>query len=203
MLGQRARAGGAGQHARQVQHAHAGQRPVARRQRFRRRVADADDLQQRQRGDGGGLRMLRPLRVRAHHAAGALGGDDRLLQVQRVPVSHCLATAARSSAHAQHAQRGGAMVGEVAVQVAPAAILGGIDAHDRIARVSRPRRRPASCSGRCAATPWPGAHRRPRTAAARCAVSHRSATASPSRPGSRRRPRRCGTASAGSDRCRR
>ena len=96
-------------------------------------VADPHDLHQRQGGDGGGLRMLRPFRMRAHHAAGALGGDDRLLQVGGVPVQHRARHRIAVLRHAEHAQRGGAMVGEIAVQVAPAAILGRIDAHDRVA----------------------------------------------------------------------
>ena len=96
-------------------------------------VADLHDLQQRQRGDGGGLRMLGPFGVRAHHAAGAFGGDDRFLQVGGVPVQHGLRHRFAVFRHAEHAQSGGAMIGEIGVHVAPAAIFGGIDAHDGVA----------------------------------------------------------------------
>ena len=132
---QRASAGRPGQHARQIQHAHARQRTLARGQLLWRCVADPYDLQQRQGGDGGRLRMLCPFGVRAHHAAGTFGGDDRLLEIGGVPVQHRARHCLAIFLHAEHAQRGGAMVGEVAVQVAPAAILGRIDAHDGVARV--------------------------------------------------------------------
>ena len=85
------------------------------------------------RGDGGGLGMLRPLGVGPDHAAGAFGGDDRFLQVGGVPVQHRLCHGIAVFRHAEHAQRRGAVVGEVGVDVAPAAVFGRVDAHDRIA----------------------------------------------------------------------
>ena len=51
--------------------------------------------------------------MRAHHAAGALGGDDRLLELERVPLRHRLAHRLAVFRHAEHAQRGGAVVREV------------------------------------------------------------------------------------------
>ena len=133
MLGQGAGAGRPGQDARQVEHPDARQRPIAVGQRLRRAVADLDDLHQRQRGDGGGLRVLGPFVHGAHHAAGALGGDDRLLELERVPLRHRLAHRLAIFRHAEHAEGGGAMVREIAVEIAPAAVLGRIDAHDRVA----------------------------------------------------------------------
>ena len=100
---------------------------------FRRAVADLDDLHQRQRGDRGGLRMLRPFVHGAHHAAGAFRGDDRLLELERVPLRHRLAHRLAIFRHAEHAESGGAMVREIAVEIAPAAILSRIDAHHRVA----------------------------------------------------------------------
>ena len=202
VLGQRARAGRAGEHARQVEHADARERPIAGRQRLGRAVADAHDLHQRQRGDGGGLRMSRPFRLRAHHAAGALGGDDRLLQVGGVPGRNGARHRVAILRHAEHAERGRAMVGEIAVQIAPAAVLGRIDAHDAVARGETSRRR-ASCSGRCAAKPWPGEDRPPRAGAARCESPTARRPRARSQPVLQHRPRRCGTASAAWDRYRR
>ena len=98
-------------------------------------VADPHDLHQRQAGNGRGLRMLRPLGLRPHHAASALRGDDRLLEIGGVPVEHRLRHSVAVFRNPEHAQRGSAMIGEVAVQVAPAAVLGGIHAHDRVAPV--------------------------------------------------------------------
>ena len=86
VLGERARARRPGDDAREIEHADARQRPIAFRQRLRRRVADLDDLHQRQRRDRLALRMLRPLFHRAHHAAGAFRGDDRFLELERVPL---------------------------------------------------------------------------------------------------------------------
>ena len=135
VLGQRASTCRPGEHTRQVQHADTRHRPIAGGQRLRRTVADPHDLQQGQAGDGGALRMLCPLGLRSHHSAGTLGGDDRFLEIGGVPVQHRLRHCVAVLGHPEHAQRGGAMVGEVAVQVAPAAILGGIHAHDGVAPV--------------------------------------------------------------------
>ena len=77
--------------------------------------------------------MLGPLVHGAHHAAGALRGDDRLFEFERVPLGHCFAHRLAILRHAEHAERGGTMVREVAVEIAPAAVLGGIDTHHHVA----------------------------------------------------------------------
>src|SRR5262245_25986590 len=77
--------------------------------------------------------MLGPLVYGAHHAAGALGGYDRLLEFERIPLGHCFAHRLAIFRHAEHAERGSTMVREVAVEIAPAAVLGGINAHHRVA----------------------------------------------------------------------
>ena len=69
----------------------------------------------------------------AHHAPGALRGDDRLLELERVPLRHRLAHRLAIFRHAEHAEGGGTMVREIAVEIAPAAVLGRIDAHHRVA----------------------------------------------------------------------
>ena len=203
VLGQRAGAGRPGKHAREVEHADAVQRAIAGRQRLGRTVADADDLHQRQRRDGGRLRMACPFGVAAHHAAGALGGDDRLLEIGGVPARHGARHRLALLCHAEHAERGGTMVGEIAMQIAPPSVAGRIDAHDAVARVrkrtvaelhvgpaAQRRRRLPQVDRHRLAPPGPvfpqGGGREPRR-----------------RPGSRRRPCRCGTASAAPGRCRR
>ena len=133
VLGQGAGGGRSGEHPGQVEHPDAGERPVAFGQLFRRAVADLDDLQQRQRGDRGGLRVLRPFGHAAHHAAGAFGGDDRLFEFERIPVRDRPAHRVAVFRHAEHLERGLAVVREIGVDVAPAAVLRRIDAHDRVA----------------------------------------------------------------------
>ena len=133
VLGEGAGTGRPGEDPRQVEHPHARQRPIAVGELFRRAVADLDDLHQRQRGDRGGLRVLGPFGHGAHHAPGALRGDDRLLEFERVPLRHRLAHRLAIFRHAEHAEGGGTMVREIAVEIAPAAVLGRIDAHHRVA----------------------------------------------------------------------
>ena len=62
---ERAPAHRAGDDARQVQHLDAGERPLARGQRLRRRVADPLDAEQRQARDRAALRMRVPFRERS------------------------------------------------------------------------------------------------------------------------------------------
>ena len=79
VLGQRAGAGGAGQHPGQVEDPHSRQGSGTLGQGFGRAVADLVDLQQGQGGDGGGLGVLCPLIHGADHPPGAVGGDDGFL----------------------------------------------------------------------------------------------------------------------------
>ena len=85
VLGQDAAAGRPGQHARQVEHAHAGERSVALWQRSRRRIADLHDVDQRQARDCLAVRMGVPFVAAAGHAADAAALVDRLLDVEGVP----------------------------------------------------------------------------------------------------------------------
>ena len=134
VLGERAGAGRARQHARDVDHADAGKRAVAGRQRLGLALADPDDLHQRQAGDRDALRVARPLLVGAHHPARALVGDDRLFEIGGGPVQHGLGDGRAVLRHAQHLQRDRPMVGEIAMKVAPAPVPGRIEAHDAVAR---------------------------------------------------------------------
>ena len=133
VLRQRTRAGWPRQDTSQIQHTDSGQRPVSVRQRLRRTVADLDDLHQRQRGDGCGLRMQRPLVHGAHHSTSAPGGDDGLLELQCVPLGDRSANRIPIFLYAEHSEGGGTVIREVAVQVAPTSVFGGIEPHDAVA----------------------------------------------------------------------
>ena len=137
MLGERAGASRTGKHAREIEHADARKRTVACRQRLGRAVADADDFHQRQGRNGSGLRMTGPFGLAAHHATGAFGGNDRLLEVSGIPAGHGARHRGAILRHAEHAECRRAMVGKIAMQIAPASVTAGIDAHDAVARVER------------------------------------------------------------------
>src|SRR6516162_6569044 len=77
--------------------------------------------------------MLSPFGHAAHHAAGATGGDDRLFEPERVPLRYRAPYRLTVLLTAENAQRGGAMVWEVGMDIAPAAVLGRVHAHHRIA----------------------------------------------------------------------
>ena len=133
VLGQRAGAGRPGEDARQVEHPDAGERPVALGQRFRRASPILTISISGSEAIAAACGCLAHSSMRAHHAARALGGDDRLLELERVPLRHRLAHRVAILRNAEHAQRGGAMVREIAVDIAPAAVLRRIDAHHRVA----------------------------------------------------------------------
>ena len=133
VLGEGAGTGRPGEDPRQVEHPDARQRPITVGELFRRAVTDLDDLHQRQRGDRRGLWVLGPFGHRTHHAPGAMRGDDRLLELERVPLRHRLAHCLAIFRHAEHAEGSSTMVREIAVEIAPAAVLGRIDAHHRVA----------------------------------------------------------------------
>ena len=68
-----------------------------------------------------------------HHTPGAIRRDDCLLQLQCVPTGYRLPHCLLVFGNAQHLECGGPVVREIAVQVAPAAVHGGVDTHDRVA----------------------------------------------------------------------
>ena len=126
-------AGRPGQDPRKVQDPHTGQRSVARGQRFGGAVSDLDNLQKGERGNGGGLGVLGPFVHGPHHAPGAIGRDDCLLQLLGVPTGHRLPHRLLVFGNAEHLQCGGAVVREIAVQVTPTTVPGRVDTHDRVA----------------------------------------------------------------------
>src|SRR6059058_6013422 len=87
VLGERASTRRPGEDARQIEHPETRQGPITVGKFFGRAVADLDDLHQRQRRDRGSLRVLRPLLHGAHHAAGALRRDDRLLELEEAIIA--------------------------------------------------------------------------------------------------------------------
>ena len=97
MLGERPRTGRSSEDARQIEHADVRKWSVSSGQRLWVTIADANDLQQRQPGDRNGLRVFPPLRLRAGHAAGAICGNEGLLELSGVPGGTARATASQSS----------------------------------------------------------------------------------------------------------
>ena len=77
--------------------------------------------------------MFRPFFHGAHHAARAFGFNYRVFQVLGVPFGHRLSHRVPVFRHAQYTESGGAVVGEVTVKIAPAAVFSGIDAHHGVA----------------------------------------------------------------------
>src|SRR5262249_10260020 len=120
--------------ARQLEYADVREGTVASGQRLWVTIANANDLQQWQRRDCSGLRVLCPLRLRAGHAAGAICGNDGLLEVGALPGGNSSRHGVAILRHTKHGQRRRAMVGEIAVQIAPASVPRGIDAHDVVPR---------------------------------------------------------------------
>src|SRR5262249_7109763 len=78
------------------------------------------------------LRVLGPFGHGAHHAPGTVRGDDRLLEFEGVPLRHCFTHCLALFRHAEYTEGGGTMVREIAVEIAPAAILGRVDTHYRV-----------------------------------------------------------------------
>ena len=135
VLRQHAAAGRAGQHAREVERAHAAQRPLAFRQRPRRRLADLHDVDQRQLGDGDAVRMGVPFLAAAHQAADAAAVGDRLLDGEPVPFGDGLGQRlARLGLGARDAERAGAMMRMVGVQEHDAPVARRVVAGQRIPR---------------------------------------------------------------------
>ena len=203
VLGEGARTGRPGEDPRQVEHSDARQRAIAVGELFRRTVADLDDLHQRQRGDCGGLRVLGPIFQVPHHAPGAVPGDDRLLKLESVPMCHRVAHRLAIFRHSEYAEGGGTIVREIAVEIAPAAVLGRIDAHYRVALGRNVEPRPSSCNARCEARQSPGGYRPRHPADARCATPTDRRRRGRLPQARRHWSRRCGMASAISDRYRR
>ena len=73
-----------------------------------------------------------PLFHGAHHSPCAFCRDDRFLELKRVPPGYGPAHRLPIFFDSQHSQGSVAVIGEVAVQIAPAPPFGGIHAHDRV-----------------------------------------------------------------------
>src|SRR5213079_3401746 len=85
VLGEAARAGRTGEHAREIQRAYALQGSFPFGKSFGRSVADARDLEQRRFGHGLRLRMPRPFLGAAHEARAAARGMDRIFELGTAP----------------------------------------------------------------------------------------------------------------------
>ena len=86
MRGERAARDGTRDHARQIEHANAGERPVALGPRLWRGLADLLDRDQRQFGERLGMRRCRPFVMRAHQGDDAAAGIGRGLERLAVPL---------------------------------------------------------------------------------------------------------------------
>ena len=119
VLGQHAAAGRPRQHACEIEGAHAARADgrLLKRQWPRRRLADLDDVDQRQLGDGDAVRMGVPFLAAAHQPADAAAVGDRLLDGEPVPLGDSLGQRlARLGLGAGDAQGAGAMMRMVGVQ---------------------------------------------------------------------------------------
>ena len=134
MLGQRLAAGRAGQHPGQVERPDPRQGSIACGHRLGGRLADLDDLEQRQGGHGGGLRRRQPLRFVADQGAAAAGIEDRLLEGFAVPQGHRCGNRCPVGADAEHREIAVAQIEEIAMQVDPALVLQLVETGDFIAR---------------------------------------------------------------------
>ena len=86
MLGERARARGARENACEIEHADAGERTLARRQRLGRGIANLDDLEERQIRDRVHLGQRTPFFFAAHEASAPAALEQRVLQFESVPL---------------------------------------------------------------------------------------------------------------------
>ena len=107
-----------------------GERPIALRQRLRRRIADLDDFEQRQFRDGVHLRQLQPLLFAAHEACATACFDDRVLEFEPVPLRDRFFDIRLHRRRARYLEVDVAQVEKIAVQVHPAAVFQLIEAGD-------------------------------------------------------------------------
>src|SRR5262249_50179903 len=85
VLGKRAPGDRAREDACEIEHAHATQRAIARREFLWRRIADPRDLYNRSIAKVASLRVPEPFLRRAHFAAAGARGGDRFLERVRIP----------------------------------------------------------------------------------------------------------------------
>ena len=140
VTGQEAGRDRAGEHPRQVQHLHPGERAM----RVRRRDARAAGLSvgpphDRLGCDGAALRVGGPVGLRAHGRRAAAPRDDRALEIVGCPGRDGARHGVLVGLGPKHGQRRGPMARRVGVQADPA-VAGAIVAGDRI---PRRRRRPS------------------------------------------------------------
>ena len=133
MLGERTCAGRACEYARKIEHTDPRKWAITLGERLGPRLSDFDDLQERQSGYCGGLRVLRPLLAGSSHATRSLGGDNCLFEFKPVPLGDGLCHGIAFLRHAENFECRCAVVREVAVEVAPSSFPGRIYPHDVIA----------------------------------------------------------------------
>ena len=132
MGGERAAGDGPRDHARQIEHANAGERTVALGPRFWRGVADLLDLDQRQFGQRFGVRRCRPFLMRAHHRDHAAIGIGRGLERFAVPLHQRGLDLVALRLAVQNLADGVAVMPEIGVQPHEALVARLVDAGDRV-----------------------------------------------------------------------
>ena len=130
--GKRTAGDGPRDHARQIEHAHAGQRALARGPRFWRGLADLLDRDQRQFGECAGMRRRRPFLMRAHHRDHAAGGIGRGLERLAVPLHQRSLNRVALRLAVQNLADGVAMMREIGVQPHEAPVAGLVDPGDGV-----------------------------------------------------------------------
>ena len=117
-------------HPRQIEHANAGERPVALGPRLWRGLADFRDRDQRQSGERFCLRRRRPLVMGAHEGDDAAAGIGCGLEHLAVPLHQRGLNRVTLRLAVQHLADGVAVVGKIGVQPHEAIVAGPVDSGD-------------------------------------------------------------------------
>ncbi|KGC40188.1 hypothetical protein DO73_4613 [Burkholderia pseudomallei] len=130
---EKARRDGAREDARQIEHAHAAQRPLGRHRPRGARAVDTHVVvnHQRLRAHRAPLRIARPFVLRAHDGRAAAVLDDRRFERVAAPLPDRAGDGLPLGRRAEHGERGRAMMRRVRVQPDPA-VGRAVVARDRI-----------------------------------------------------------------------
>ena len=132
MRRERAAGDGTCDHAREIEHADAGERALARGPGFGRRLADLLDREHRKLSERFGMRRRRPFFRRAHEGNHGAAGIGRGLERLAVPPRQRRLDLLALRLASQHLADGGAVMGEVGVQPHVARIARAVDAGGRV-----------------------------------------------------------------------
>ena len=186
MRRQRAAADGAGNDAREIEHLHAGERPIRRTEFLRRRFADLLDAEQWQ------LRHRLALRSTIPFGERTARGDDEAGFFRRRGFQrfgrHAIERALHRGLvvrHAEQFQKTAAMMRQIGMQPREAAVAAAIQTGEIVVIFVRPVCRRRADTARCGIGLPRGAYRRRRSGGVRCAAA---TTPRPPAPPRRSRP---------------